>query len=402
MDKKLTLWQHLLHFCLWVVCLGVGYFVLVGITYGLGGIPELFGATGESLQWWSWGLRLCIALIFGFATFWLLFHPIRARRAVGAFVKTLYSRFIPIKKAETPPVSTSTVNTGEIKPISRRRFLTESSALTAFTGYSFFAEANAWTVNRVELKLRDLPSAFEGFTIAQITDIHIDSYSTPVDVSRFVDRVNSFKPDLTVVTGDFIFRGTYYFDMAAETLGKLQEGSRMGVYGVSGNHDFWSDSDLGRIEPALKKNGIPLIRNSATELRLNGDSLWLLGTDDSTTHNADWGKTIKSLGYQTVQEAQKDVRPKILLSHNPNFIEQAKDTNNCLMLSGHTHGGQVYLPGVMDLVMQPIFPRYRGLYNIGEFQLYINNGYGTVGPPLRFLTRPEITLIRLTRESYPK
>jgi len=120
-----------------------------------------------------------------------------------------------------------------------------------------------------------------------------------------------------------------------------------------------------------------------------------LGTDDSSTDNADLSKTVRALGYQTVEAAGRDTRPKILLSHNPNFSEQAKGLGNTFMLSGHTHGGQVYIPALADAAMWPIYQQLRGYYKLDNLQMYVNNGFGTVGPPFRFLTRPEIALIKL-------
>ena len=395
--KNKTWLRYLVNFGLWLLGLVMLFFVTVGITYSLGTLPEILGVKGAALQWWMWGLRLIVMAFFVAAGFWVIFHPFHTRQTLTT-IRIWFWLKISRKKAveaiaETKP---EVKPTAKLVPVSRRRFLIEGSALTAFAVDSFLIEPNGPTISRLEIKIPNLPAAFNGLTIAQLSDIHIDPYTTAEDVARIVEQVNALKPDLTVVTGDFISRGTYYFEMAAETLGKLRDGARLGVYGSSGNHDHWSDgSDLGRIAPLFAKNGLPLLRNTATELKLNGDSLWLLGTDDSSTDNADLSKTVRALGYQTVEAAGRDTRPKILLSHNPNFSEQAKGLGNTFMLSGHTHGGQVYIPALADAAMWPIYQQLRGYYKLDNLQMYVNNGFGTVGPPFRFLTRPEIALIKL-------
>ncbi len=389
--------RYLKNFGLWLVGLAMFFFVTVGITYSLGTLPEILGVKGAALQWWMWGLRVIVASFFVAAGFWVIFHPLRTRHFLRNARIWLWGKVSRKKEleaiAQSKPEPKAEAN---FAPVSRRRFLVEGSALTAFAVDSFLIEPNGPTIVNLEIKIPNLPPAFNGLTIAQLSDIHIDPYTTAEDVARIVEQVNALKPDLTVVTGDFISRGTYYFEMAAETLGKLRDGARLGVYGSSGNHDHWSDgSDLGRIEPLFAKNGLPLLRNTATELKLNGDSLWLLGTDDSSTHNDDLGKTIRALGYRTIETAKNDTRPKILLSHNPNFIEQAQGLGNTFMLSGHTHGGQVYVPALADAALWPIYPRFRGYYKLDNLLVYVNNGFGTVGPPFRFLTRPEIAVFKL-------
>src|SRR5205823_1563364 len=117
----------------------------------------------------------------------------------------------PLSQAEPRPV---------IRPISRCRFVTEAALVGAFTLDSFFIEPTSPDITRLDLKLPYLPPAFEGLTIAQLSDIHIDPYTSAEMVGRMVAQVNALKPDLTFVTGDFVSRGTYYFEQAAGTLGK--------------------------------------------------------------------------------------------------------------------------------------------------------------------------------------
>lgn len=405
---------------LWLFSLVLAFFLLLLFTYAIGNIPEWFGAQGGAVDWWAWGLRVPIALIFAYLTFWLLFHPRRSLHYTQLAVyhlsrKRLFKGKFQAEVAEVAEeleileegLSELEANSpilpaiphAPFKPITRRRFLAEASLVGAFTLDAFFVEPFAIDVRRLEVKLPNLPPAFEGLTIAQLSDIHIDPYTSEEAISRMVTQTKALKPDLIFVTGDFISRGTYYFEQAARALGALSEGPRLGLYGVSGNHDHWADGpDLGRLAPLLKKSGLPLLRNSATRLELNGDSLWLLGTDDSSTHNDDLAKTLRAAGFATSEAARRDERAKILLSHNPEFTRQAALAGADLLLSGHTHGGQVYFPVLEDWLVSPLYPQYRGYYRVGErTQVYVNNGAGVVGPPMRFLSHPEILLLRLVK-----
>jgi predicted MPP superfamily phosphohydrolase len=420
---------------LWLGSLMSALALLIGLTYFIGNSGEWLQLQGPAAEWMSTALRLVIALIFALSTFWLLFHPRRAFLHLHRFFRPHLTRLFTrpdsagarlaaeaehdleeveqdLAELEHPPQNPPT--TGKIspatpvspvqpepvlKPISRRRFVTETALIGAFTLDSFFIEPASPDITRLDIKLPFLPTAFEGLTIAQLSDIHIDPYTSTEKIDQMVAQVNALKPDLTFVTGDFVSRGNYYFDQAAQTLGKLRDGSRLGLYGVTGNHDHWSDgSDLGRLEPLLQKYGLPLLRNTATKIELNGDSLWLLGTDDSSTHNDDWRKTLRAANFQSDEALRRYEGTSILLSHNPAFTRQVAGASPDLLLSGHTHGGQVYIPVIEDLVVSPIFPQYRHYYRVGDrMQVYVNRGAGVVGPPMRFLARPEILLLRLVK-----
>lgn len=399
---------------LWLGSILVAVSLLSGFTYFIGNSGEWLKLSGETAEWWSLGLRVIIAVIFAFSTFWLLFHPRRTLRFFDRLWKRLLSWFrprpgsFPAKVAEEiardldeteQVVEAAAEPRHALKPISRRRFVTEAVLVGAFTVDTFFLEPTTPAITRLDVRLPYLPPAFEGLTIAQLSDIHIDPYTPAEMIGRMVAQVNALKPDLTFVTGDFISRGTYYFEQAAQTLGKLRDGTRLGLYGVSGNHDHWSDGDdLGRIEPLFKKYGLPLLRNTATKIELNGDSLWLLGTDDSSTHNDDWQKTLRAANFLSEDALRRHEGTSILLSHNPSFSRKAIGASPDLLLAGHTHGGQVYVPFVEDLLLAPFVPQLHSYYKIGDrMQVYVNRGAGVVGPPMRLLSQPEILLLRLVK-----
>jgi uncharacterized protein len=372
---------------------------------GLGNLAELFGLRGAPLEVWYWLLRIFVALLVIGLTLALIFNPHRFYPWLWRKRPFRRKKIIPILP-EVPP--TPIVDQIEEKPeekillrpanrLSRRVFLMQAGFVSTFAVNGFFIEPHTPQINRLKIRLPNLPPAFEGFTIAHLSDIHVDAYSSPDSVAAFVSQVNALKPDITVVTGDFVTKGSHYFEMAAQTLGQLRNGAKMGVYGVTGNHDHWADwRELAKMQPLFEKYGLPLLRDTATELRLNGDSLWLLGVDDSITENDDLRRAMGAMGIYDVPQALRDERPKILLTHDPRFAPKAAIMKLDLMLSGHTHGGQVYVPGVLEATLQEHITYLRGQYRVGNMQLYVNTGHGTVVMPMRFLSRPEIALITLT------
>ncbi|HEX2911811.1 MAG TPA: metallophosphoesterase [Chloroflexia bacterium] len=410
---------------LWIGTLAGALSALTGLAYFLGNLPALFKSDASAAVWWAIGLRTVIALLFAVLAYWLLFHPLRSLHRVqgllyrlsgerwfrqkfkvaALIVEELENELNQVEREvaeveEQPPLPLSIQASPVVfPPISRRRFLAESAVIGAFSLNAFYLEPRNIELIEREVRLPELPPAFDGLKIAQISDIHVDPFTPAEDIAGMVQQVNALKPDLTFVTGDFISRGTYYFEEAARTLGALRDGTRLGLYGVSGNHDHWSDGDdLGRLEPDLKKYGLPLLRNTATRIELRGDSLWLMGTDDSSTHNENLDRTLRAAGFSDATAATRYEGTKILLTHNPSFTREAVKAAPDLILSGHTHGGQVYIPLIEDVVVSPIFPYYRGYYKIGDrTQLFVNRGAGVVGPPMRFMARPEILLLTLRR-----
>jgi predicted MPP superfamily phosphohydrolase len=200
-----------------------------------------------------------------------------------------------------------------------------------------------------------------------------------------VELANSLKPDLIVLTGDFVSRSSRYIEPGIQALSKLE--ARIGQFAVLGNHDHWEDATASR--QALREAGITLTDNRGTWLERGQSRLRICGVGDLWTDQQDPGA---ALGDATEKDAV------IILSHNPDFAELLQDRRVSLMLSGHTHGGQVVIPGFGA----PIVPSKYGqkyLYGLVQgpnCQVFVTRGVGTVSPPVRFLCRPEIVQITLT------
>lgn len=272
-------------------------------------------------------------------------------------------------------------------PFSRRKFI-KLSALTAATiaagglGYGLF-ERHRVEVSRVELKLSRLPVAFDGLTMAHMSDIHFGPFLGADFLTRCVGIINELKPDLIVLTGDFTFAGKVYAEPCAEALAALR--SRVGTYAVMGNHDHYNSAGL--MVRALNRIGITVLVDECERLEKSGDKLWLLGVDDVVNGVTD----LKRLVHDVPQD-----EARITLAHNPEFFDifvwQGQHTD--LMLSGHTHGGQIRFPllGAPHVLAQQYV---MGLYRRGPMQIYTTRGIGTVGPPVRINCPPEIVLYTL-------
>jgi hypothetical protein len=256
--------------------------------------------------------------------------------------------------------------------------LTATLVEVARTGYN---EARAIDLVQQPIHLEDLPPSFDGYTIAQLSDVHHGSFVEAEHIRRAVRLVNSLKPDLIVLTGDYITHSRSYIEPCARLLGELRADD--GVFAVLGNHDFWTEAN--RMSSALKRRGIGVLRNTHTLLERRGDRVALAGVDDFTVRQHDLGAAIRGL---------RPATPKILLSHNPNLIQEAAESQIDLVLAGHTHGGQINLPAFNKRTRRR-WRFWRGHGQLDQTQIYVNRGLGTVIVPVRYQCPPEVTLIEL-------
>jgi uncharacterized protein len=234
---------------------------------------------------------------------------------------------------------------------------------------------------------RDVPEKFHNTKIIFLSDIHHGPYFSLSRVRNLVYRVNSEKPDIILLGGDYVHRDSKYIKPCFEELRRLD--APLGVYGVLGNHDHWEDSDLTKM--MMAESGIALADNKGFWLEKGGERIKIGGVGDYYEDSQDI--------HSTIDDAQKSDFV-ILLSHNPDYAERIHTDKIDLMLSGHTHGGQVTLFGLWA----PFFPsrygqKYRtGLIDCEKFKLIVSNGIGTITPPVRFFARPQIVTILLKRK----
>jgi predicted MPP superfamily phosphohydrolase len=245
-------------------------------------------------------------------------------------------------------------------------------------------EAKSLTLEYPVIKLPHLPSAFDGITIAFLTDLHCSRLTPPQFLQTVVAETNRLKPDLVVLGGDYITHGTQYLRQVSGLLAQLK--APLGVFSVLGNHDYWVDA--ASVRAALAAAGIVDITNTGRWLSLNGNRIRLAGVGDFWEDYQDLHAALDGTREQDVA---------ILLSHNPDYAARVTDARIKLILSGHTHGGQIRLPKVGALVSNSKYGNRlaSGLIPFDSFQLYVSRGIGTVLIPMRYNCPPEVSLITL-------
>lgn len=246
--------------------------------------------------------------------------------------------------------------------------------------YARFGAAYRFEIERHTLSIPGLPAQLAGVRLAQLSDLHIGPYNSADYLERAIAATGALEPDLVLLTGDFVADRWEPVDDLAPLLGQLRP--RYGTFACLGNHDVWHGAD--RIRRSLEAHGIQVLVNSGVATGPPGAELFIAGIDSG------WG------GAPDMKRAlsrHPDGMPVIALVHEPDLIESlARDDRIVLQLSGHSHGGQIRLPGIGAPVLPYLGRRYDlGLYRIGRTRLYTNRGIGVGGIPLRFNCPPEIT-----------
>lgn len=287
--------------------------------------------------------------------------------------------------------------------ISRRRLL-RTGLIGAF-GLALYAGEieRHWTqVTHTEVQLTGLPEAFEEFRIVQLSDIHMDSYTEPFFLRSVVAQVNQLRPDMIVLTGDYVSEMPWPRDLAIgagwQCAEILKELVCRPLYAILGNHDVAVGA--AEVTEALTASGITVLHNAHLPIERDGARIWLSGLADPLTGNSRPELAIPA----SIRNIPNE--PVVLLCHEPdyadNLLKHPVGHAVSLMLSGHTHGGQVRLPFVGPLTLPGLGKKYvEGWFRFGShpaaMQLYVNRGIGTVGVPFRFDCPPEITVITLRR-----
>jgi predicted MPP superfamily phosphohydrolase len=277
--------------------------------------------------------------------------------------------------------------------LTRRNFLRLAAGSAA--GMALYAgEISRHELDTVHqtITVPGLPDSFAGFKIAQISDFHFEEYTESLFLKAVVHRVNEAAPDLVVLTGDFVSSGPlprhYSIGMGhrcAEILSQVECPLR---YAIMGNHDAMVGDEA--ITEALEVNHIPVLADTYVPIERDGRRLWLAGTRDALEQRPNLDAAIP-------KARNPRQEPLIMLSHEPDFADWAIGHDISLMLSGHTHGGQIRVPFLPPLILPDMGRRYLdGLFHLRDgMQLYVNRGIGAVGLPFRFRCPAEITLLTL-------
>lgn len=261
--------------------------------------------------------------------------------------------------------------------------------VVALLGYGYF-ETYRLEVKHYTFTAPDVPAAFDGLQIAFITDVHRSGFFTQGRIERIADRVNHLEPDLILLGGDYVYGSTSYEASCFEALSRLR--APLGTYAVLGNHDYGvHDSrggDLTQVLSAIAKTEITLLQNEGVWLERAGERIRLGGVADL------WGDE-PALDPVIAGTSADDL--VVLMSHNPDYAEELPPGAVDLVLSGHTHGGQVTFFGLWaPHVPSEYGQRYRtGLVEDDAATVIVSNGVGTIFPPVRFFARPQIVVVTL-------
>ncbi len=244
------------------------------------------------------------------------------------------------------------------------------------------AEPFMLAIERQEIYLRRLPAGLDGLRLVHLSDFHYGPLTDSEHLERAVKAANDLRADVIVLTGDYISQDRIYAAPCAELVGRLR--ARFGVYAVLGNHDHWTDAAL--IADLFRAEGIKVLVNEGLRLDLKGQSFWLAGVDDTMVGLEDLPLALAG---------SSDDEMKLLLAHNPIILRRAARAGVDLVLSGHTHGGQVTLRPEKNRSGRPRRRLLRGLGRRGNTQIYVTRGLGTVVLPIRYGCPPEVSVLEL-------
>ena len=260
--------------------------------------------------------------------------------------------------------------------------------VTILIWYSFIFEPNNIQIERISVKIENLPESFDNIKIVHLTDFHSDGFSKRE--KRVLKILENIDPDLIFITGDFIDHSSKDLESCEKFWSELSGRYQGKVFGVLGNHEHWIKSpNITAIEGLLEKNGIPILNNENKKIFQGDEFIYLLGVDDPDSKKDDLPKAM--IG------TEENIS-KILLAHSPDIIDNLQGEKVDLILAGHTHGGQIVIPFVKPFwVPTENHGKYvSGLFRVNDTNLYVNRGIGlSPALPIRFNCSPEITVIKL-------
>lgn len=350
-------------------------------------LPRITGMVASG--WIAWPGFLWMALSFYCALCLLVVEPVRLlllRR--DAFERPSDSAVVV--GDSSPTLEQSVGRFDQSSALDRRRFLARTGAAAAgvasvgLVGYGASSALGAPQMLQVPVRLSRLDSAFNGFRIAVVSDIHLGPLLGRAHTERLVRLINETDADLVAVVGDLVDGTVAELGSAAEPLQDLV--SREGTFFVTGNHEYYVDDTEPWLQE-LDRFGIQTLRNESTVIRRGAAAFDLAGVNDVTgverADPPDFGRALDGLDSSG---------PTVLLAHQPILVAEAAARGVDLQISGHTHGGQMW---PFQYVVEAVQPALAGLSAVDDTQLYVTRGAGFWGPPVRIGARPDITVLSL-------
>lgn len=288
------------------------------------------------------------------------------------------------------PTPDTSVPTQEDRPASpgRRRLLRWAlgSALlgSGTAAYGRWVEPQRLSVTRLDVRVADWPRRAAGLRVGQLSDLHCDSDTAVERAERAVRLLLEQKPDVVFLTGDYITIDPRRWSKACAAILAPLASTPGGVHAVLGNHDYWA-ADPGEVARQLQQVGITVLCNQSVPLK-TVPGVWVVGLDDRCERKQDAARALRNVPDRAV---------KLLLIHEPDYADEAPP-GFALQFSGHSHGGQIRLPGLSPLHLPRYARRYpEGLQRAKHHPVFTSRGIGVVGPKFRLFCPPEVALLRL-------
>jgi uncharacterized protein len=367
---------------------------------------------GGPFAWWIFGSGIGFLYVLILRLPWYVFRLLRwLYRLPGRAIAGIraHARRAPAPEPATAgagfgsnPGPTPDPDPPETVQPSRRNFLLQATTavgVVPFVGsfYGLMVERTDVETTHYRVPFDRLPRGFHGFRIAQISDLHIGPFMSAAEIRRVAEMANRLKPDLILVTGDYVTWDASTQGAVVDALSVLR--APYGVIGTLGNHEKWTHTE-DSITRLFRAQGTTILRQQNTTLRAGGDELNLIGVDyESRRHMGRHDESVVRQYLTAIEPLVRHDTVNVLMSHNPNTFDRAAALGIDLSLAGHTHGGQV----TMEFISPDISPsRFVTAYVVGWFErpggkLYVNRGIGTIGVPIRIGAPPEITVYELVR-----
>lgn len=278
----------------------------------------------------------------------------------------------------------------------RRKFLATATALGLAGAGIAGIDRHGLQVIQLDLLHPQLPPGLDGLKIAFLTDLHIANFYGPELAEAAVRLANRSGAHLALLGGDLVHDWAEPDELAATARAFAGLTAPLGFFGVLGNHDIWAGESGDRVERAMSDAGVPILRNQGRLIEWGGDRLWLAGVDDCWVGRPDLALAMRGVPPGV---------PTLLLAHEPDWADQAVQHAGeqlLFQLSGHSHGGQVRLPGIGPVALPTGGKKYpMGRYSVGEhgLQLYTSRGIGFTTAPIRYGCPQEVTLVTLRRST---
>lgn len=255
----------------------------------------------------------------------------------------------------------------------------------AIAAYARFVHPYRLRIGHEVFQVPRQHAELDGLTIAFVTDTHVGPHFTVADLDPVIAQLRELKPDILLLGGDYISESPRFMADAAIVLGEMVKTARFGTWGILGNHDLANFRD--RVVDPLVAAGVHVLENEAVRVPTDRGEIWIAGVADAMLAKPDLARTFSGIPTDAAT---------ILLWHEPDLAPFAARYAPMLQLSGHTHGGQVSVPGIGAIALPKLGRRYvSGRYLVGTMPLYVSNGIGMYRPPVRLNCPPELTVIHL-------